>query len=154
MPLNDLLTPESVIGSLKATNKKQALREIAAIAAALAGQSEAAVFETLLQRERLGSTGIGDGIAVPHGKLPDLPKLYGVFARLERPIEFEALDGEPVDLIFALVAPESAGADHLKALARVARVLREPGATRSLRATTDPAALYALLTRHSTPFAA
>ena len=79
-----------------------------------------------MQREKLGSTGVGNGIAIPHGKLPKLNKLFGLFARLERPIDFEALDGQPVDLMFLLLAPEGAGADHLKALARVARLLRDP----------------------------
>ena len=154
MPLSDLLSPNAVLPSLKATSKKQALQELAARAAQIVGRTEQEVFETLLQRERLGSTGIGSGIAVPHGKLPDLHRLYGFFARLEKPIEFEALDGEPVDLVFALLAPEGAGADHLKALARVARQLREPGAARSLRSTRDAAALHALLTQDVTPHAA
>ena len=84
-----------------------------------------------MQREKLGSTGVGNGIAIPHGKLPKLDKLFGLFARLDRPIDFEALDGQPVDLIFLLLAPEGAGADHLKALARVARLLRDPERSRA-----------------------
>jgi len=107
------------------------------------------VFDTLLQRERLGSTGIGDGIAIPHGKPARLERLVGLFARLDKPIDFEALDGQPVDIVFLLLAPEQAGADHLKALARVARVLREPGKLDKIRSARDAAALYALLTEAS-----
>jgi len=99
----------------------------------------------LQQREKLGSTGVGNGIAIPHGKLPKLTRLFGVFARLERPIDFEALDGQPVDLLFLLLAPEAAGADHLKALARVARLLRDADIARKLRDCRDGDALYAVL---------
>src|SRR6185312_12187816 len=109
------------------------------------GQNERAVFEVLLQREKLGSTGVGNGIAIPHGKLPKLAKLFGLFARLDRPIDFEALDGQSVDLVFLLLAPETAGADHLKALARVARLLRDPAVAHKLRASHDAEALYAVL---------
>ena len=98
-----------------------------------------------MQREKLGSTGVGNGIAIPHGKLPKLNKLFGLFARLDRPIDFEALDGQPVDLVFLLLAPEGAGADHLKALARVARLLREPDVVQKLRQSRDADALYAVL---------
>ena len=121
MPLHDLVAPNAVIPALKCTSKKQVIQELAAKAAKLVGQNERTIFETLLQREKLGSTGVGNGIAIPHGKLPKLEKLFGFFARLERPIDFEAMDGQPVDLVFLLLAPEGAGADHLKALARIAR---------------------------------
>jgi PTS system nitrogen regulatory IIA component len=154
MPLSDFLKPEGVIATLKANSKKQALQELAEHAATASGLPERDIFETLLQRERLGSTGIGHGIAIPHGKLPKVERLFGLFARLERPIDFEALDGEPVDLLFLLIAPEAAGADHLKALARVARVLRDTSVTQKLRATQDPAALYAILTEAPTSHAA
>ena len=100
----------------------------------------------MLQREKLGSTGVGNGIAIPHGKLPKLDKLFGLFARLDRPIDFDALDGQPVDLIFLLLAPEAAGADHLKALARVARLLRDPHVANKLRESRDAEALFAVLT--------
>jgi PTS system nitrogen regulatory IIA component len=141
----DLVTPNAIIPALKVNNKKQALHELAAKAAELTGQNERAIFEILLQREKLGSTGVGSGIAIPHGKLPSLNKLFGLFARLDRPIDFEALDGQPVDLIFLLLAPESAGADHLKALARVARLLRDADIAHKLRASSDAEALYAVL---------
>jgi len=114
-------------------------------AAELSGQSERTILEILQQREKLGSTGVGNGIAIPHGKLPKLSKLFGLFARLERPVDFEALDGQPVDLVFLLLAPEAAGADHLKALARVARLLRDAEVARKLRDSRDAEALYAVL---------
>lgn len=145
MPLNDLVAPQAVIPALKVNNKKQALQEIAARAAELTGRPEREILDVLMQRERLGSTAIGNGIAIPHGKLPKLERLFGVFARLDRPIDFEALDGQAVDLIFLLLAPENAGADHLKALARIARLLRDPDITRLLRDSTDREALYSVL---------
>jgi PTS system nitrogen regulatory IIA component len=130
------------------------LQELSAQAAKLTGLDERTVFEALLQRERLGSTGIGEGLAIPHGKLPNLNRLFGLVARLDKPIDFEALDGQPVDVLFLLLAPEGAGADHLKALARVARVLREPGILERIRATRDADALYAVMTGSTTPRAA
>ena len=145
MLLTDLVAPGAIVAALNVTSKKQVLQELAAKAAALTGQSERAILETLQQRERLGSTGVGNGIAIPHGKLPKLGKLFGLFVRLEQPIDFEALDGQPVDLIFLLLAPESAGADHLKALARVARLLRDGEVARKLRDSRDADALYAVL---------
>src|ERR1700726_5109218 len=146
MVLTDLLAPNAIIPALKVNSKKQLLQELAAKAAALCGQSERAILEILQQREKLGSTGVGNGIAIPHGKLPKLDKLFGLFARLDRPIDFEALDGQPVDLVFVLLAPEAAGADHLKALARVARLLRDPDVANKLRDSRDAEALYAVLT--------
>jgi nitrogen PTS system EIIA component len=145
MPLNDLVAPNAIIPALKVNGKKQALQELAAKAAELSGLSERTIFEILMQREKLGSTGVGSGIAIPHGKLPKLNKLFGVFARLERPIDFEALDGQAVDLVFLLLAPEGAGADHLKALARVARLLRDPDVAHKLRDSRDVEALYSVL---------
>ncbi|QGZ37451.1 PTS IIA-like nitrogen regulatory protein PtsN [Stappia indica] len=147
MDLNDLITSKAIVPSLKANSKKQALQELAAKAAAVTGLPERDVFDTLLQRERLGSTGVGNGIAIPHGKLVRLDKLVGLFARLERPIDFDALDDQPVDLVFVLLAPEGAGADHLKALARIARRMRDPGTVAKLRATSDADALYSILTQ-------
>src|SRR5690348_9395531 len=146
MPLSDLIAPSAIIPALKVNNKKQAIQELAARAAELTGQNERAILEILLQREKLGSTYVDNGVAIPHGKLPKLSGLFGLFARLERPIDFEALDEQPVDLIFLLLAPEAAGADHLKALARIARQLREPGVAAKLRASPDKTALSAVLT--------
>jgi PTS system nitrogen regulatory IIA component len=146
MSLNDILAPNAIIPALKVNGKKQALQELAAKAAELTGKNERAIFDVLMQREKLGSTAVGTGIAIPHGKLPTLDKLFGLFARLGRPIDFEALDGAPVDLMFLLLAPEGAGADHLKALARVARLLRHPDIASKLRQSADAEALYAVLT--------
>jgi PTS system nitrogen regulatory IIA component len=146
MDLADLIKPEAIYPSLKAKTKKQALQELAQRAAVLTGVDAREIFDTLLQREHLGSTGIGRGIAIPHGRVAALRNIVSVFARLEEPIDFEALDNEPVDLIFLLLAPEHAGADHLKALARISRLLREPSSIEKLRASKDRAALYSVLT--------
>ncbi len=149
MPLTDLVVQSAIIPALKVNGKKQAMQEIAAKAAELTGQGEREILEILLQREKLGSTGVGNGVAIPHGKLSKLNNLFGLFARLERPIDFEALDNQPVDLIFLLLAPEGAGADHLKALARVARLLRDPEIVQKLRESRDADALYAVLALQS-----
>ena len=154
MDLGDLIQPEGVIGSLKGKSKKQVLQELSAHAAKLTGLSERDIFDTLLQRERLGSTAVGEGVAIPHGKLGSLSQITGLFARLSDPIDFEAMDDQPVDLIFLLLAPEGAGADHLKALARISRLLRENKAIDKLRASKDVAALYAVLTETATSHAA
>lgn len=154
MTLTDFVAPNAVIAALKVNGKKQAIQELAARAAELTGQSEKEIQEILLQREKLGSTGVGSGVAIPHGKLPKLGRLFGLFARLQRPIDFEALDNQPVDLIFLLLAPEAAGADHLKALARVARQLRDPEIARRLRESTDVDALHAVLAMPPTSTAA
>jgi PTS system nitrogen regulatory IIA component len=145
MTITDLVAPEAIMPALKVSSKKQALQDLSARAAALTGQNERAIFEILLQREKLGTTAVGYGVAIPHGKLPKLTKMFGMFARLDRAIDFEALDGQPVDLVFLLLAPEGAGADHLKALARVARLLRDQDTANKLRAARDAQALYAVL---------
>src|ERR1043165_8253861 len=121
MTLTDLVAPNAIIPALKVNNKKQAIQEISARAAELTGQNERTVLEILMQREKRGSTSVGNGVAIPHGKLAKLGRLFGLFARLERPIDFDALDGQPVDLVFLLLAPEPAGADHPKARPRGAR---------------------------------
>ncbi|SMD04629.1 PTS IIA-like nitrogen regulatory protein PtsN [Rhizobium sp. RU36D] len=145
MALADLLQQDAIFPALRVNSKKQLLQELAGKAAKLTGHSEREIFDVILQRERLGSTGVGHGIAIPHGKLVNLPKIVGIFARLEAPIDFEALDDEPVDLIFMLLAPEGAGADHLKALSRIARVLRDQDLVAKLRATDSATAIYAFL---------
>jgi PTS system nitrogen regulatory IIA component len=154
MEIADLITPESVVWNLKATSKKQALQELSNRIAKFTGLKARAIFDVLLERERLGTTGVGMGIAIPHGKLPDLDRPYGMFAKLERPIDFEAIDEQPVDLIFLLLAPESAGADHLKALARVSRLLRNRSICEKLRGSDSADALYALLTEETASHAA
>jgi len=154
MDLSDLVVPDAILPALKANSKKQVLQAIAEKAAAMTGVQEKDILETLIKREKLGSTGVGGGIAIPHGKLRGLDRIFGLFARLAKPIDFEALDEHPVDLIFLLLAPESAGADHLKALARIARLFREPGVVGKLRASSDASALYAVLTEGATHHAA
>lgn len=154
MLLHDLIEPNAILPSLKVSTRKQALQELSERAAEVSGLPAREIFDALLQRERLGSTGVGGGIAIPHGKLPRVDRMIGLFARLERPIDYEALDGEPVDLIFLLLAPESAGADHLKALSKVARALRDQRLTARLRATRDASGLYLLLTQSPTHNAA
>lgn len=146
MEIVDLLTPDDVIPDLKATSKKQALQELAKRAAKGSGQQERAIFDVLLERERLGTTGVGHGIAIPHGKMAGIDRPYGLFARIENPIDFDAIDEQPVDLIFLLLAPEDAGADHLKALARVSRLLRDTAICDKLRGSDNAEAIYALLT--------
>lgn len=146
MDLRDLITPEGIIPALKVKSKKQALQELAEKAAILTGADSRQIFESLLQRERLGSTGVGRGIAIPHGKISNFKQIFTLFARLEDKVDFESMDGEPVDLIFLLLAPESAGADHLKALARISRLLRDSAAIEKLRGSKDRAALYSVLT--------
>lgn len=145
MALADLLQQDAIIPALRVNSKKQLLQELAARAAKLTGHPEREIFDVILQRERLGSTGVGHGIAIPHGKLNSLPAIVGVFARLETPVDFEALDDQPVDLVFMLLAPEGAGADHLKALSRIARVLRDQDLVAKLRATDSASAIYAFL---------
>ncbi len=148
MEISDLLKPEAVVAHLKAGNKKQALQELSKYAAEITGVNERRIFETLLERERLGTTGVGNGIAIPHGKLPDFKRMYGVFARVDKPLDFEAIDEQPVDLIFLLLAPEGAGADHLKALARVSRLLRDPVMCEKLRGAESADGLYMLLVQN------
>lgn len=145
MHLRDLLEVSAIMPALKANSKKQVLQLMAERGAAITGLPERQVFDTVLQRERLGSTGAGYGVAIPHGKLAGIDRITGVFARLETPVDFESLDDQPVDLVFLLLAPEGAGADHLKALSLVARVMRERDVTAKIRGTRDAAAIYSFL---------
>ena len=144
MSLTDLVTPDSIVSSLRANTKKAVIQEMSERGAAVSGLPARMIFEAVLQRERLGSTGVGKGVAIPHGKLANCERLFGVFARLERPVDFESIDGDPVDLAFMLVAPETAGAEHLKALARIARRLREPHVLARLRASRDPMTILSI----------
>ena len=145
MNISDLLAPEAVLASLKAQTKKQLLQELAARAQSRTQLPEKQVFETLNEREKLGTTGVGAGIAIPHGRMAGITGITGIFARLESPIDYEAVDGQPVDLVFMLLAPENAGADHLKALAKVSRLLRNQQTCEKLRAAQSAEALYAIL---------
>jgi PTS system nitrogen regulatory IIA component len=154
MEISELIDSSGIAANLRVTSKKQALQELAKRAAEITGQPERAIFEVLIERERLGTTGVGNGIAIPHGKLPDLKRLYGLFARLDTPIDFDAIDEQPVDLICVLLAPEAAGADHLKALARVSRLLRDQAVCEKLRGTDSAEAIHALLTESAASHAA
>ena len=146
MNISDLLAPDAILPALKAQSKKQLLQELSARAHQITRLPERRIFETLVERERLGTTGVGAGIAIPHGRIAEAKGIAGVFARLESPIDYEAVDSQPVDLVFMLLAPEDAGADHLKALARISRLLRNAATCEKLRATASAEALYAILT--------
>ncbi|MEM7568372.1 MAG: PTS sugar transporter subunit IIA [Pseudomonadota bacterium] len=146
MELTDLLSLDAVDANLKASSKKQVLQALSERASTLTGVEERDIFSVVLERERLGTTGVGQGLAIPHGKLAKLDSITGVFARLAKPVDFESIDREPVDLVFMLLAPERAGADHLKALARVSRLFRNAAMCEKLRGGVDANALYALMT--------
>lgn len=145
MSLDDLIDADSVLACLKAGSKKQVIQDLAEKAAERTGLPAREIFDQLLQRERLGSTGIGRGVAIPHARVPGIKQITGVFARLDHPIDFDAVDDEPVDLVFMLLAPEGEGADHLKALARIARVFRDPANTAKIRGSRNPAAIFTVL---------
>jgi PTS system nitrogen regulatory IIA component len=145
MTLDDILAENGVVADLKATSKKHLFHELSRVASEVCGLSARAIFDAVLERERLGSTGVGGGVAIPHARLPGLPKICGIFARLENGIDFESLDDQPVDLVFMLLAPVDAGADHLKALARVSRVLRRLDLRDRVRAAPNAEAIRALM---------
>ncbi|HEV7718139.1 MAG TPA: PTS IIA-like nitrogen regulatory protein PtsN [Arsenicitalea sp.] len=146
MELADILSEESVIACAAIRDKRQLLEVLAEQAAKITGQDADMIFEALSERESLGSTGLGNGIAIPHGKFAGLKSLVALFARLDQPVDFDSVDDQPVDLVVMLLAPLGAGADHLKALALVARLLRTESTAEALRATDDPEKLYAILT--------
>ncbi len=154
MQLQDFIAPNAIMPSVKVANKKQLFQECSARAAIISGIGEREIFDALWQREKLGSTGVGNGIAIPHGKLAKAGRMFGLFTRLENPVDFDAMDGIPVDLVCVLIAPESAGADHLKALAQVARTLRDTNFASLLRATRDEIGLFSLLAGGPTSHAA
>lgn len=147
MEISELIGLSAVVPSLNVTSKKQALQEIAKRAAELSKQPQKNVLEALREREQLGTTSVGRGVAIPHGKLPDLDRVYGLFVRLENPINFDGIDGQPVDLLFALLAPATAGADHLRALAQVSRLLRDHKACEKIRSAAGAEELFGILTR-------
>jgi PTS system nitrogen regulatory IIA component len=146
MELSDILGVEAVRAPLKASSKKRLLQELAELAEDLYALPSETVYKALLEREALGPTGVGRGVAIPHARFPGVVRVLGLFVRLDKAVDFEAIDRQPVDLVFTLLAPESAGADHLKALARVSRTLRSEAVCTKLRSTFDPSALYAILT--------
>jgi PTS system nitrogen regulatory IIA component len=152
--MRDILSPKAVSAQLVATTKKDVLQGAARLAAEQMGKDALAVFDVLWERERLGTTGVGYGIAIPHGRVEGLDKVQGFFIRLAEPIAFEAIDDRPVDLIFVLLAPADAGADHLHALAVVSRLLRDQKLCEQLRKAKDESAIYRLLTETPTAQAA
>jgi PTS system nitrogen regulatory IIA component len=145
MELADILSKESIIACAKVGSKRQLLQLLADKAAKLSGVDPHIIFDTLTEREQLGSTGMGNGLAIPHGKIAGLPHVCAVFARLEQPVDFDAVDDQPVDLVVMLIAPAGAGADHLKALSRVARLLRSESLVAQLRKTRDLEKLHDIL---------
>jgi PTS system nitrogen regulatory IIA component len=144
----DIITPDGIILDLKSCNsKRQVLKELARYASAATGLDQQRLLEALMERERLGTTGIGHGIAIPHARLDDLDHMVGIFARLDHPVDFEALDDQPSDLVFLLLAPNTADAESLKALARVSRVLRDASCRQRLRKEQNRKAVYQILTQ-------
>ena len=145
MGLSEFLAPEAVVLNLHASCKREALAQLAEKAAALTNVPAATIRQALLEREQLGSTGVGRGVAIPHGKIDGIGEMVGLFAKLDQPVDFEAVDDQPVDLVMMLLAPIGAGADHLKALARIARLLRDQDVAKKLRASRDAQAIYSVL---------
>lgn len=133
MKLSDILSAKSVMLSAKAKSKRQLLQDISEFAAQTTQIDDKVIFETLLERENLGSTGFGGGVALPHGRLAELSKVYGFFIKLANPIDFDAIDNKPVDIVFLLLSPESSGADHLTALAQISRLLKDKNLVTKLR---------------------
>lgn len=154
MDISTLLVPASVRVVGQFTSKKRLFQELGEIAAQAHGMQAALVVDGLQERESLGPTGVGHGIALPHARLEDLSRIAGVFVRLEKPLDYDSVDRQPVDLIFCLLAPKDSGVDHLKALALVSRTMRDQGVVSKLRANTDPAKLHAILTEAKAPQAA
>jgi PTS system nitrogen regulatory IIA component len=150
MDISKLLTPAAVRVLGNVTSKKRLFHELGEAAAPAYGVTSATVVDGLQERESLGPTGVGHGIALPHARLDDLGRIVGLFVRLERPLDYDSVDRQPVDLVFALLAPKDSGVDHLKALALVSRTMRDHAVVTKLRANSDPAKLYAILTEART----
>ena len=146
MEFSNLLKPEAIRIFSSVSSKKRLLHDIAGIAAACYQTDYSQTVEALMERESLGPTGVGGGIALPHARLEQLDKVVGAFVLLENPIEFDAIDKQPVDIVFGLFAPKSAGVEHLKALALVSRTLREQSIVAKLRSNPKPSTLYTILT--------
>ncbi len=146
MELSDILGVDAIRAQLKVSSKKRLLQDLAEIAESVYGISSQRAYRALMDRESLGPTGVGRGVGIPHARIPGISEVNGVFVRLEKPVDFESVDRQPVDLVFALFAPENAGADHLKALARVSRTLRSESTCAKLRSTNDVSAIFAILT--------
>ena len=145
MQIGDFLDRNAIALRVSAANKRQALAVIAEIAARSLGLDAGDILDALAEREQSGSTGVGHGVAAPHARLDGLERMRGVFVRLDQPVAFDSVDDQPVDLIFALFAPPDAGAEHLRALARVSRMLRQPDLREQLRKARNADAIHALL---------
>ncbi len=146
MQLGTILKAEAVKSISSCTSKKRLFHDLGELAEACYGLSSTLVIDALIEREGLGPTGVGQGIALPHARLPSAEQVHGIFLRLEKPLNFDAVDRQPVDLVFALIAPENAGVDHLKALALVSRTLRDESICAKLRANNDASTLHTILT--------
>lgn len=145
MDISHFINLDAIFPKLKVTSKKQLLQELSNIARDKVGKPVYEISSILMERERLGSTGVGNGVAIPHGRFSGLDKICGIFAKLEKPVNFESIDDQPVDLVFLLLVPEEAGADHLKALAKVSRILRDGAVRDKLRGTDSGDAIFAIL---------
>ena len=154
MQISTILKPEAVKVISSASSKKRLLHDLGDLSASAYGIDSARAVEALMERETLGPTGVGHGVALPHARLTDINEVVGVFILLEKPVDFDAVDRQPVDIIFGLFAPEDAGVEHLKALALVSRTLREASICKKLRANSDPQTLYTILTEGQTVQAA
>ena len=154
MELSKILTPQAVRVVSQMTSKKRLFQELGEIAAQAYKLNGSVVIDGLQERESLGPTGVGHGIALPHARLEEISGIVGVFVRLEKPLDYDSVDRQPVDLVFALFAPKDSGVDHLKALALVSRTMRDPQVCTKLRANSDPAKLHAILTEARAPQAA
>ncbi len=147
MNISNILSADSIVVDIEASTKRELLEKIAVYGAKKSGLHEKEIFDALLQRERLGTTGTGDGVAIPHSRFANLNKIHGVFVRLSTPVDFESVDEKPVDLIFTLLAPESAGADHLKALSQIAKVFKDEGAKTELRQAKNGAGIQSVFAK-------
>lgn len=145
MDLSNLISLETIYPNMKASSKKQLLQELGNIVKDKIGKPIFEIASTLMERERLGSTGVGHGVAIPHGRFTDLDQICGIFVKLDKPVNYDSLDDQPVDLIFLLLVPEDAGADHLKALAKISRIFRDQSICDKLRGAENSDAIYAIL---------
>lgn len=148
MKLSEIMSGNSIFMGLKSNSKRQLLQDMANKAAEITGINERTIFDTVLERENLGSTGFGEGTALPHGRFAELDKVYGFFAKLNSPVDFEAIDGKPVDLVFMLLSPEGNGADHLTALAQASRILKDESTRTKIRRISSAQEIYAILNNH------
>ncbi|ARJ69530.1 PTS sugar transporter subunit IIA [Paracoccus contaminans] len=153
MRIGDILSPAAVRSQAQVSSKKRLFHDLAELAAQAYGLDAGRTLDALQERESLGATGVGHGVALPHARISGLDHVAGLFLRLEKPMDFDAVDRQPVDLVFTLLAPDSPGVEHLKALALVSRTLRDERLRAKLRANTDPVALHAVLTDGPEPSA-